>query len=103
MNHGHQDMTSLYGAQCAAGAYNGSVHDPAVSFLPACLDQFNVVKQQVYFLQELKGNIRVFCRVRPLVGSDALTQTAAVDHLIQFPSSGVPLHLSQLVSLSQHL
>ncbi|KAL3149974.1 hypothetical protein ABBQ38_013330 [Trebouxia sp. C0009 RCD-2024] len=37
---------------------------------------------------ELKGNIRVFCRVRPLVGSDALTHTAAVDQLVQFPSSG---------------
>ena len=41
-------------------------------------------------LQELKGNIRVFCRVRPLVGSDAVSQTAAVDQLMQFPSSGPP-------------
>lgn len=86
-----------------AGPYDGSVHGPAVRFLPARLDNFDVVKQQVYFLQELKGNIRVFCRVRPLLGSDALTQTTAADHLIQFPSSGVPLHLPQLVSLSQHL
>lgn len=54
-------------------------------------------------LQELKGNIRVFCRVRPLVGSDALTQTTAVDQLIQFPSSGVPLQLPQLMSLRQQL
>lgn len=37
---------------------------------------------------ELKGNIRVFCRVRPLVAHDALTQSAAVDQLLQFPSSG---------------
>ena len=42
-------------------------------------------------MQELKGNIRVFCRVRPLVGSDALTPSTAVDQLLQFPSSGVPL------------
>lgn len=39
-------------------------------------------------VQELKGNIRVFCRVRPLVAHDALAQSAAVDQLLQFPSSG---------------
>ena len=39
-------------------------------------------------VQELKGNIRVFCRVRPLVAHDALMQSAAVDQLLQFPSSG---------------
>ena len=43
-------------------------------------------------VQELKGNIRVFCRVRPLVVHDALTQSAAVDQLLQFPSSGPATH-----------
>ena len=43
-------------------------------------------------VQELKGNIRVFCRVRPLVAHDALTQSAAVDQLLQFPSSGAATH-----------
>lgn len=37
---------------------------------------------------ELKGNIRVFCRVRPVLGSDALAQSPALDQLLQFPSSG---------------
>ena len=46
-------------------------------------------RQHMHCVQELKGNIRVFCRVRPLLDSDALTQTTAVDQLIQFPSSGV--------------
>lgn len=53
--------------------------------------------------QELKGNIRVFCRVRPLVGSDALTQPTAVDQLVQFPSSGGPQRLPQLVDQLQLL
>ena len=48
----------------------------------------NVLLNMDLLLQELKGNIRVFCRVRPLVAHDALTQTAAVDQLLQFPSSG---------------
>lgn len=47
-------------------------------------------------VQELKGNIRVFCRVRPLVVHDALTQSAAVDQLLQFPSSGPATHSARL-------
>lgn len=53
----------------------------------------NVLLTMVLLLQELKGNIRVFCRVRPLVAHDALAQTAAVDQLLQFPSSGGVSHL----------
>ncbi len=49
---------------------------------------FQVSPGDMHGLQELKGNIRVFCRVRPLVAHDALAQTAAVDQLLQFPSSG---------------
>lgn len=65
----------------------------------SCLHEYLDKPQcwSVLCLQELKGNIRVFCRVRPLIGADALSQTTAVDQLIQFPSSGVPLYLPQLV------
>jgi hypothetical protein len=42
---------------------------------------------QVYWLtQELKGNIRVFCRVRPLLSSEASSPGKEMPHLI-FPEA----------------
>ena len=40
--------------------------------------------------QELKGNIRVFCRVRPLTLDNPMTETVDGKPLIQFPTSGAP-------------
>ena len=40
-----------------------------------------------HLLQELKGNIRVFCRVRPELAGDAAS-SALAEPLMQFPSSG---------------
>ena len=37
-------------------------------------------------MQELKGNIRVFCRVRPLLDSDI----GAGPQSLQYPNSGLP-------------
>ena len=42
-------------------------------------------------IQELKGNIRVFCRVRPLVGSEAATaqfhcSAASKERVVSYPN-----------------
>ncbi len=44
----------------------------------------DVSQDQGLAVQELKGNIRVFCRVRPLLESDA----AAGPTALQYPNSG---------------
>lgn len=40
-----------------------------------------------YFLQELKGNIRVFCRVRPLLPDDG----PVAEPVVSYPTSGESL------------
>lgn len=40
-----------------------------------------------FLLQELKGNIRVFCRVRPLMPDD----THETEPVVSFPTSGESL------------
>ena len=42
-------------------------------------------------MQELKGNIRVFCRVRPELAADGAS-AATAEPLMQFPSSGAPAY-----------
>ena len=34
------------------------------------------------FFQELKGNIRVFCRIRPLLGAEIEKHGSQINHLI---------------------
>lgn len=42
------------------------------------------VNLRMFLIQELKGNIRVFCRVRPLLSEDGVGAEANV---VSFPSS----------------
>lgn len=47
-------------------------------------------------VQDLKGNIRVFCRVRPLAVDNLATEAVGNRPLIQFPPTAGTTHRSQL-------
>ena len=58
--------------------------DATVAELEDCARREETLRRQLHNqVQELKGNIRVFCRVRPLLGEE-VTQTGGVIPHMQF-------------------
>ncbi|XP_076471326.1 carboxy-terminal kinesin 2-like [Babylonia areolata] len=65
-------------------------------------DHETVRRQLHNTIQELKGNIRVFCRVRPLIGEELMTSDGAIHHL-NFPDpDNKVLEMDRLTEMSMN-
>ncbi|XP_045175313.2 carboxy-terminal kinesin 2-like isoform X2 [Mercenaria mercenaria] len=64
-----------------------------------CREHETVRRKLHNTIQELKGNIRVFCRVRPLIGEELLGNDGEIQHM-NFPEEQKTLELERLADVS---